>query len=112
MNTMKVALRSLRLALQAPSESEKGRYTEYADTLLSAATKAKEFEPKMTSKISEAERVQFLADYRKSIEDLIALFEQLKKQLNSGDWEAARAQIRLINRAQGEGHEKFRYENP
>lgn len=112
MNTMKVALRSLKLALQAPSESEKGKYTGYADTLLSAAAKAKEFEPKMTSKISEDERAQFLAEYRKSIEDLIALLEQLKKQLNSGDWEAARAQIRMINRAQGEGHEKFRHENP
>ena len=112
MNTMKVALRSLKLALQTPVESEKEKYLGYADTLLSAAAKAKELEPKMTAKISEAERAQFLASYHKSIEDLIVLLEQLKKQLNSGDWEAARAQIRLINRAQGEGHGKFRDESP
>ena len=108
MNTMKGALRSLKIALQAPSESEKAKYIGYADTLISAATKAKELEPQMTSKIPEAERAQFVADYQKSIEDLIALFAKLKEQLNAGDWEAAKNQIRLINRAQGQGHEKFR----
>ena len=112
MNTMKVALRTLKLALQTPSEADKAKYIANVDTLIGAATKARDHEPEMTSKVPEAERAQFVADYRKSIDDLIALFGKLKEQLNAGEWEAAKNQIRLINRAQGEGHEKFRYENP
>ena len=111
MNTMKVALRTLKLALQTPSEADKAKYIGNVDTLIGAATKARDGEPEMTSKVPEAERAQFVADYRKSIDDLIAMFGKLKEQLNAGDWEAAKNQIRLINRAQGQGHEKFRSED-
>jgi soluble cytochrome b562 len=110
MDVMKGAFRNIRSALQAPADADKEKYTGFADTLISAAGKAKEFEPEKTAKIPEAERAQFLADYRQSMDALIVLFEQLKSQLAAGDWEAARAQMRLIGEAQADGHEKFRPE--
>lgn len=110
MDVMKGAFRNIRAALQAPSDADKEKYVAYVDTLIAAAAKAKEFEPEKTAKIPEAERVQFLADYRQSMDALIALFEQLKSQLAAGDWDGARAQMRLIGDAQADGHEKFRPE--
>jgi hypothetical protein len=110
MDAMKGAFRNIRAALQAPSDADKEKYAGYVDALIAAAGKAKDFEPEKTAKIPEAERAQFLADYRQSIDALIALFEQLKSQLSAGDWDGARAQMRLISNAQADGHEKFRIE--
>jgi soluble cytochrome b562 len=112
MNTMKAAFRSLKAAMEAPVDADKGKYVASADELKSAAVKAKEFDPKKLGEIPENDRGQFLADYRQSIDNLVGLIDQLKTQLAAGDWDAARAQIRLINRAQGDGHEKFRSEDP
>lgn len=110
MDVMKVAFRNIRAALQAPSDADREKYAGDVDTLIAAAGKAKEFEPEKTAKIPEGERAQFLADYRQSMDALIALFEELKSRLAAGDWDGARAQMRLIGEAQAEGHEKFRPE--
>lgn len=110
MDTMKGALRPLKAALQSPTDADKAVYTGYADTLIAAATKAKDFQPEKTATLPEADRAQFLADYQKSIDALIALLTQLKSQLAAGDWDAARAQMRNIYDAQADGHDKFRTE--
>ena len=110
MDVMKNAFRSLKTAMEAPVDADKDKYVASADELRSAALKAKEFDPKKLGEIPEGDREQFLADYRQSIDQLVALIDQLKTQLAAGDWDAARAQMRLINRAQADGHEKFRSE--
>jgi soluble cytochrome b562 len=110
MDAMRDAFRNIKAALQAPSDADKQKYGGYVDTLIAAATQAKNFEPEKTSTLPEADRAQFLADYRQSMDALIALFEQLKSQLSAGDWDGARAQMRLIGDAQADGHEKFRPE--
>lgn len=110
MNAMKGAFRLLKTAMEAPVDADKDKYVASADALKSAAIKAKEFNPEKLSQVPENERDQFLADYHASIDKLVALIDQLRTQLAAGDWAAARAQIRLISRAQGDGHEKFRSE--
>lgn len=112
MNTMKGAFRSLKAAMEAPVDADKDKYVASADVLKSATLKAKGFDPRKLGEIPEKDRKQFLADYRQSIDNLVGLIDQLKTQLAAGDWDAARAQIRLISRAQGEAHEKFRSEDP
>jgi soluble cytochrome b562 len=110
MNTMKDAFRSIKAAMEAPVDADKDKYVASADALKSAAVKAKGFDPQKLAEIPENERDQFLADYRQAIDNLVGLIDQLKTQLAAGDWDAARAQFRLIFRAQGAGHEKFRSE--
>lgn len=111
MDAMKGAFRSIKTAMEAPVGADKDKYAAFADELRAAAVKAKEFNPKKLGEIPEGEREQFLADYRQSIDQLVSLIDQLKTQLAAGDWDAVRAQMRLISRAQGDGHEKFRSEN-
>lgn len=110
MSVMKRAFRGLKAAMEAPAESDKAEYIAFADDLREAAVKSKDCEPDKVSTVPENEREQFLADYRQSLDNLIVLIDKLKTQLDAGDWDAARGQIKLINRAQGEGHEKFRSE--
>lgn len=110
MDNMKGAFRNIKSAMEAPVDTDKDKYAAFADELKAAALKAKEFDPVKLAAVPENERVQFLTDYRESMDKLIALIDQLKTQLAAGDWDAARAQIGLINRAQGDGHEKFRSE--
>lgn len=112
MDTMKAAFRSIKTAMEAPVDGDKDKYVVFADELRAAAIKAKEFDPKKLGEIPAGDREQFLTDYRQSIDQLVVLIDQLKTQLAAGDWDGVRAQMRLINRAQGAGHERFRSEEP
>lgn len=110
MDVMKNAFRGLKTAMEEPVDADKGKYAAFADKLRAAAVKSKEFDPEKLAEVPESERGQFLADYQQSMDKLIVLIDQLKTQLAAGDWDAARAQMRLIKAAQSEGHEKFRSE--
>ena len=112
MDTMKAAFRSIKTAMEAPVDGDKDKYVVFADELRAAAIKAKEFDPKKIGEIPAGDREQFLTDYRQSIDQLVVLIDQLKTQLAAGDWDGVRSQMRLINRAQGAGHERFRSEEP
>ena len=110
MDVMRGAFRSIKAAMEQPVDADKEKYAAFADKLRAAAVKSKDLEPEKLATVPDNERGQFLADYRESMDKLIALIDQLKAQITAGDWDAARAQIKLINRAQGNGHEKFRSE--
>jgi len=108
MDEMKVAFRGLRSALQEPIDSDRDKYVALAEDLRKASAAAKEYEPEKTSDIPQDKRAAFLEGYRQSIDDLVGLIDELKKQLAAGDWEAAREQVNLINQAQRDGHKEFR----
>lgn len=108
MEKMKRAFRSLRSALEEPVEADKSKYVALAEDLRAASVASKEYEPEKTREIPQEKRAEFLAGYRQSMDDLIALIDQLKSQLSAGEWEAAREQIKLINQSQRDGHKEFR----
>lgn len=111
MEKMKRAFRGLRTALEAPVDADKDKYVSLAEDLRAASVASKEYEPEKTDEIPADKRAEFLAGYRQSMDDLIALIDQLKTQLAAGDWEAARAQVKLINQSQRDGHKEFRGEH-
>lgn len=108
MDEMKVAFRGLRTALEAPVDTDREKYVALADELRAASVAAKEYEPSKTRSVPEDKRAEFLAGYRQSMDDLVALVDQLKTQLAAGQWDAAREQIKLIGQAQRDGHKEFR----
>ncbi|MBJ7258258.1 MAG: hypothetical protein JHD33_01875 [Chthoniobacterales bacterium] len=110
MDTMKGAFRALRTSLEAPAEADRGTYVALAEELRAAAVAAKEHEPQKTRSLPEDKRAAFLGDYRQSIDDLVTLIDELKTQLADGKWDEARAQIKLINQSQRDGHKEFRQE--
>lgn len=110
MDEMKYAFRGLRTGLQEPVDADKDKYVSLAEQLRDAAVKSKDYEPEKTGNIPADKRAEFLEGYRQSIDDLIALIDQLKTQLAAGDWAAARSQIDLINQSQRDGHKEFRSE--
>ena len=111
MDKMKYAFRGLRTAMEAPVDADKDKYVALADKLRAASVASKEHEPEKTREIPDDKRAEFLAGYRQSMDDLIALIDQLKTQLAAGDWDAARKQIQLINQSQRDGHKEFRSEH-
>ena len=111
MDKMKYAFRGLRTALEAPVDSDRDKYVALVDKLREASVKSKDLEPEKTETIPDDKRAEFLEGYRQSMDDLIALIDQLKGQLAAGDWDAARGQIDLINQSQRDGHKEFRTED-
>lgn len=111
MEKMKRAFRGLRTAMEAPVDADKSKYVAMADDLRAASVASKDYEPEKTREIPQDKRAEFLAGYRQSIDDLIVLIDQLKTQLEAGDWNAARTQIKLINQSQRDGHKEFRSEH-
>lgn len=111
MDKMRRAFRELRTAMEAPVDADKDKYVAMADQLRAASVAAKEYEPGKTSEIPQDKRAAFLAGYRQSMDDLIALIDQLKTKLAAADWDGARDQIKLVNQAQRDGHKEFRSEH-
>lgn len=111
MEKMKRAFRGLRGSLEAPAEADKDSYLAMADKLRAAAVASKDYEPEKTDAIPQDKRAEFLVGYRQSMDDLVELIDGLKTQLSAADWDGARAQIKLINQAQRDGHKEFRSEH-
>lgn len=111
MDKMKHAFRGLRTALQSPVDADKDKYVSLADKLRDAAIKSKDYKPGKTDSGPADKRAEFLEGYRQSMDDLIALIDQLKTQLAAGDWDAARTQIDLINQSQHDGQKELRSED-
>ena len=56
------------------------------------------------------ERDAFLAGYRKAMDELVTLIDQLGKSITDGDWEGANKIMGLIKQSQREGHKEYRSE--
>lgn len=108
MEKMKIEMKALRSALEAPSESAKDKYVKMAANFHAATVAAKKFDPEKTKTLPEAERAQFVADYHKGMDKLIKLSEDLKKELAAGQWDEARQQLKALSQAQKSGHKEFR----
>ena len=111
MDKMKSAFRSLRTGLESPVDSDKNEYLALVEKLREASVAAKDLDPQKTASIPQDKREEFLRQYRQEIDDLIALIDELKKQISESAWDAAREQIKLIAQAQKDGHKEFRSEN-
>jgi soluble cytochrome b562 len=75
------------------------------------ATKAKGFEPEKTKDIPAADKDQFIADYKKQMDGLIADFQKLEADITSGNTTDATAMLDKLNQDKREGHKKFNADN-
>jgi soluble cytochrome b562 len=75
------------------------------------ATKAKDFEPAKTKVIAPADQAQFLADFRKQMDGLIADIQKLDQAVNDGKTADASALLDKLQADKRLGHKKFNAEN-
>ena len=108
MGKMKSANRDLKAALEAPSDARKPEYLALVAKLRAAAVASKELTPRKAAEIPAGDRDKFLEEYRKAMDDLVALIDELQQSIAEGKWEDANEQMALIKQAQREGHEEFR----
>ncbi len=72
-----------------------------------AATKAKELAPATAAKVPAAEKDKFIAEYKKQMDDLIATFKELEKNLADNKNEDAEKLIEKVLDQKKKGHDKF-----
>jgi len=75
------------------------------------ATKAKGYDPEKAKDIPAAGKDQFLADYRKQMDGLIADFQKLEADVTAGNTTDATAMLDKLNTDKREGHKKFNADN-
>jgi len=98
-------LRSLRKAMSDPSQTNTA--VSLVKDMEAHATKAKTFDPAKTRQIPAADKDQFLADYHKQMDGLIADFQKLEQDISSGNTADANAMLTKLQGDKREGHKKF-----
>ena len=100
--------RSLRKMINDPTQKDAA--VGLVKDMEARATKAKEFDPAKTQDIPQADRDQFLVDYRKQIDGLIGDFQKLEAAVQDGKTSDATALLDTIQTDKREGHKKFNAE--
>jgi soluble cytochrome b562 len=101
--------RSLRKVVNDPSQKDAA--LGLVKDMEARATKAKGFEPEKTADIAPADRPQFLIDYRKQMDGLIADFGKLEQAVSDGKTADASALLDKLQADKREGHKKFNAED-
>ena len=100
--------RSLRKIVADPAQ--KAAALGLAKDMEAHATKAKGFEPAKSKDIPAADKDQFIADYKKQMDGLVADFQKLEGEIDSGDTKDASAMLDKLQMDKREGHKKFNAE--
>ena len=75
--------------------------------MIKSAETAKTLTPEKAAKIPEAQRPQFIADFRKQIDGLIAQFKKIASDVTDGKTDIAKADFDKIFELKRAGHQKF-----
>jgi soluble cytochrome b562 len=100
--------RSLRKMINDPAQ--KAAAVQLVKDMEDRATKAKGLDPLKSKDIPPADRDQFLADFRKQIDGLIADFQKLEESVNDGKTADASSLLDKLQADKREGHKKFNAE--
>jgi soluble cytochrome b562 len=98
-------VRSLKKALSDPSQSKTA--LSLVQDMEAHATKAKDYKPAKTKSIPADQQDQFVADYQKAIDGLIADIKKLEQAVSSGDTATANTLLDQLNTDKRDGHKKF-----
>ncbi len=101
--------RSLRKIVNDPSQKDAA--LGLAKDMEARATKAKGFDPAKTADIPPADKDQFLTDYHKQMDGLIADFQKLEQAVTDGKTADASALLDKLQSDKRDGHKKFNAEN-
>lgn len=69
---------------------------------------SRELEPLKTSELPQAEREQFLKNFRTAIAETLKTVDQLRAAVEAGDAVTSRAHLLKLNDLKNAGHERFR----
>jgi soluble cytochrome b562 len=97
--------RPLRKAIADPTQ--KATALQLVKDMEAHATKARTFDPAKTKDIPAADKDQFIADYKKQMDGLIADFQKLEADINSGNTTDATAMLDKLGADKRDGHKKF-----
>ena len=108
-NQMKILARGSRQLSQQVSDPAQQQSTiTLIENLKKAALDSKALEPRKTSQIAEAQRTQFLADYRTELDALNDSFNQIEEAVKAGQYDKAKSLLAIVNSIKKEGHGKFK----
>ena len=97
--------------MASPVELDKQKYLSWVADLKTAAEASKILEPKKTSNVPSEQKTAFLEGYKNKMDELTEEIDSLRKAIEAGKWEEAKALVGQINQVQREGHQKYRSES-
>jgi len=98
-------MRALRRMLSDPAQKEAA--LKLVKDMEDHATKAKGYDPAKAKDVPAADKDQFLADYRKQMDGLIADFQKLEADVTDGKTADASAMLDTLQSDKRAGHKKF-----
>lgn len=107
MEAMNDSWKAVRRAVKEPSQFAGA--AKKVGTIIEHTKKALEMKPMLLAdQDGDEAKNAFMAGYQKEMKELLALFEDLKLALETGDQEAAEALVGKINDAKKHGHREYK----
>lgn len=107
MKSMKDSYRALKTAMDAPVDADKAKYLALATKLKDSAVAARDLKPQKLSEIPADQQAAFLDSYKKEMDKLIKLVDELSQAISAGNWDSAKKNLASINETRREGHKEF-----
>lgn len=107
MKSMKDSYRALKTAMEAPVDADKAKYLALATKLKDSVVAARDLKPQKLAEIPADKQAEFLDSYKKEMDRLAELVDELSQSINAADWDAAKKNLASINEARREGHKEF-----
>lgn len=108
MERMKKDYRQLSLVIENPQESGQSAYVSLAESMKASALKAREFVPKLATKLPPDQKVAMVKSYQSSMDDLVVSIDGLIRNLKDSKWDEARKDIANLKNEMRDGHREFR----
>jgi|GEM_PF-3416641 len=103
--------KKLSEGLKSPSESSKPAFVEIARQIRKDAGVAAGYEPKMIATLPSNERAEFLAEFRKDMDQFTADCDKLVAAVESGDWAGTSKILDSLRQQKKAGHKTFRVQD-
>jgi len=98
-------MKKLKRTLKKPDQNEAS--LKVISTIIALAGECKEMIPSQAAKLPEGDRKKFVDDYQKSMIQLIATMDDMKKAVEAGDNKKAIELHKALKDQEEDGHDKF-----
>ena len=97
-----------QLSLQVTDPAKQQENITLLESLKKAASDSKALSPRKAASVPQADRAQFLSDYRIQMEKLATAFSQVEDTLKASQYDQAKSLLSTVNTIKKESHSKFK----
>lgn len=97
-----------QLSIQVADQTKQKETITLVESLKKTASDSRAFEPRKTTTIAQADRIQFLDAFRAQLQKLADTYGEIEDAVKSGQYDKAKSLLGTLQGIKKEGHSKFK----